>query len=399
MPNIVKNRLHFGQLPPRKRSELPRRRRCENGRERGGLPEGRRSRIRSLIFCGLAMCSVSLPSAVRASPETMAVAPEMARAARALQESLPAGQRDQMSYEFADPERYDLRLAPFSLEGLEMVDMDSAAQARLGDLLAVSLGPVGYKKAEEVRALEAEVERQEAWYRKIFVGLFGSTGDQAYFLSLYGDPVRDQPWGYRFDGHHLSVNFTAVEGVVSPTPLFLGAEPRTIPEGGIGGPVGLRVLAHEEDRARELYESLDAAQREKATLELQLGRGLFVGSGERVDPDLRPVGIAAADLTEDQKKRLVALLDTYFQNVAPALGARAKARMEAAGIDSLHFAWAGATTPGAEIYYRVHGPTLLIEFDNTTDDAEHIHTLWRDPSNDFGRDLLRQHYESGHHSQ
>ena len=242
------------------------------------------------------------------------------------------------------------------------------------------------------------MRRQQAWYRGIYSNLVAAQGEEAYFLAMFGDPATGAPWGYRFDGHHLSGNMTAVGDEVSATPFFLGSEPRQIPEGGVGGPVGFRLLAHQEDRARELYESLDAAQRETATLDLQLNRALFVGSGERVDPKLDPVGISGADLSEDQQKRLRALLDTYFQNVAPALAAREEARMEAAGIDAVHFAWAGSTTPGAEIYYRVHGPTVLIEFDNTMDDAEHIHTLWRDPSGDFGRDLLRQHHESANHA-
>ncbi|MDG2008279.1 MAG: DUF3500 domain-containing protein [Candidatus Binatia bacterium] len=353
--------------------------------------------IRLLVACALLSGWVLPGTATHAASKIEATAYAMTSAAKTLQESLPTDQREQASYKFADTERYDLRLAPFLLEGLEMADMSDPSQAKLTELLSASLGTTGLRKADEVRALEAEVKRQEAWYRTVAIGLFGEGGDKAYFLSLYGDPVHDQPWGYRFDGHHLSLNFTTLEGGVSPTPFFLGAEPRSIPQGGVGGPVGLRVLADEEDRARELYESLDDLQREKATLALQLDRGLFVGSGERVDPNLPRVGIAGADLGDAQKKRLMALLETYFGNVAPGLAAREKARLEAAGIDSVHFSWAGSTTPGAEMYYRVHGPTVLIEFDNTTGDGEHIHTLWRDPTRDFGRDLLRQHYESDQH--
>ena len=362
-------------------------------------PTQLRTPIRTCLLACCAILSIYSvhPAPLHAATGTEVVAREMTSAARALQESFPTSQSHAASYSFEDPERFDLRLAPFFLEGLKMADMGSDSKLRLEDLLAASLGTTGLRKADEVRALEAEVMRQEPWYRSVVIGLLGDGGTEDYFLSLYGEPSADNPWGYRFDGHHLSLNFTTVAGSVSSTPFFLGAEPRSIPQGGVGGPVGLRVLADEEDRARELYESLDDAQREKATLALQLDRGLFVGSGERVDPDLSPAGIAAADLSEDQKKRLMVLLETYFGNVAPALAARETARLEAAGIDSVHFAWAGPTTPGAEIYYRLHGPTVLIEFDNTMGDGEHIHTLWRDPTRDFGRDLLRQHYESDDH--
>lgn len=193
------------------------------------------------------------------------------------------------------------------------------------------------------------------------------------------------------------MNMTIVGDDVSATPFFLGAQPRTIPEGGVGGPVGLRVLAEEEDRARALYESLDASQRTRATLERKLGRGLFVGDGERVASDLPRVGIPAADLTAEQRELLDALLETYLQNVADPVAARERDEIDAAGRDAIHFAWAGPTTPGEQIYYRIHGPTLLIEFDDTVG-GEHIHALWRDPGGDFGDDLLGQHYEAAHGS-
>lgn len=323
---------------------------------------------------------------------------DMTRAASALRDSLSADHRETADYAFEDEERRDLRLAPFLLEGLEMNVMSAPSKAHLGDLLSASLGPVGRRKADQIRGLELEVIRQEAWYQALFTAALGIRGDEAYFLSVYGAPGAGRPWGYRFDGHHLSVNMTVVGDDVSATPLFLGAQPRTIPEGGVGGPVGLRVLAEEEDRARALYESLDASQRSRATLELELGRGLFVGAGERVEPDLSPpVGLSAADLTTEQRELLDELLEVYLQNVADPVAARERAKIDAAGRDAIHFAWAGPTTPGEEMYYRIHGPTVLIEFDDTVG-GEHIHALWRDPSGDFGEDLLRQHYEAAHGS-
>ncbi len=320
---------------------------------------------------------------------------EISSAAGALHDSLPADQAREAAYDFDDEERFDLRLAPFFLEGLALAQMNETSKARVGDLLEASLGPVGRKKADQIRGLEDEVLRQEegtllGW----FAGLAGIRGDEAYFLSLYGDPAGTDPWGYRFDGHHLSINFTVVGDHVSPTPLFLGAQPRAIPAGGIG-PAGLRVLAAEEDAARALYEALDERQRATATLPLQIGRGAFLG-GDRIDPDDAPKGIAASGLTSEQRVLLDAVLEAYLQNVAPSIAARERARIDAAGREALHFAWAGSTTPGAEVYYRLHGPTVLIEFDNTVDDAEHIHTLWRDPSGDFGADLLRSHHDAAH---
>ena len=342
----------------------------------------------------LATACIASPSAAVAEP-TPTLARAMASEVSALRASLPAADREEASYPFDDPERFDLRLAPFGLEGLEMERMNAAAKGHLGGLLEVSLGPVGRRKADEIRALEPEVIRQEPWYMRAFTGVLGIRGAEAYFLSVFGQPEDGGPWGYRFDGHHLSANMTVVGDHVSATPLFLGAQPREIPAGGIG-PSGRRVLAEEEDRARTLYESLDETQRAKATVELEEGRGLFVGDGERVDPDLPPIGIAVSDLTKTQRDLVDQLLEVYFGNVAEPIAARERARADAAGRAGIHFAWAGSTTPGEEIYYRVHGPTLLIEFDNTVDDANHIHTLWRDPSGDFGRDLLRDHHAAAH---
>ncbi len=201
-------------------------------------------------------------------PSTGPVAKEMTAAATSLLESLPSADRDEASYPFDDGERFDLRLAPFFLDGMELADMNEPAASRLGDLLEASLGPVGRQKADAIRALEDEVVRMEeenAWHIALFARIAGVRGEGAYFLSTYGDPSADDRWGYRFDGHHLSVNFTVVGDDVSSTPLFLGAQPREIPEGGLG-PAGLRVLAEEEDTARALYESLDSEQRVTATL-------------------------------------------------------------------------------------------------------------------------------------
>ncbi len=339
-------------------------------------------------------------SASASVADTASVADQMTAAAVTLRDSLSGDDLDDASYAFDDDERFDLRLAPFFLEGLELADMNEASAARLGDLLEASMGPVGRKKADAIRHLEDEVVRMEdenAWHIALVARITGVRGDDAYFFSLYGDPASGDRWGYRFDGHHLSANFTVVGDDVSPTPLFLGAQPREIPEDGLG-PAGLRVLADEEDTARALYQSLDADQRAQATLPLELDRDLFIGSGDRVDP-AAPVGIAGADLLAEQAKLLDALLEAYLQNVAGPVAARERARIDAAGRDEIRFAWAGSTTPGEEIYYRLQGPTLLIEFDNTVDDADHIHALWRDPSGDFGRDLLRQHHEAAHASQ
>lgn len=344
------------------------------------------------------LCAGSLLVGSSAFAEDGSVGERITVAAQGLRRSLSADALESADYPFDDAERLDLRLAPFLLDGVSLRDMSPAAASGVGELLEASLGPRGHEKAEEIRALEGEVvriEREEAYFTYLFAEMAGIRGRDLYFLTFYGDPAAASPWGYRFDGHHLSVNFTVVGDDVSPTPLFLGAQPREVPPGGALA-AGLRVLAEEEDTARALYESLDEEQRARATLPLELGRDLFVGSGDRVDPDLPPVGIPRSRLSSEQKALMDAILEAYLGNVAAPAADRERERIDAAGRDALHFAWAGPTTPGEMIYYRLHGPTVLIEFDNTVDDAEHIHTLWRDPSGDFGADLLRRHHRASH---
>lgn len=326
------------------------------------------------------------------------VADQVTEAAARLQESLPGGARESASHPFADDERFDLRLAPFFLEGVSLEEMSEESRARVGDLLSVSLGSVGRRKADEIRSLEPEVvraDREKAYFRYVLTDALGIRGDQEYYVNFFGTPGKTDPWGYRLDGHHLSVNLTVVGAGVSVTPYFLGAQPRVVPEGGAAS-AGLQVLAEEENTARALYLSLDEAERKQATLPLELGRGLFVGGGDRLEPSGPPRGIAYGDLSPDQQALFDAVLEAYLGNVAAQIAGRERARIEASGRDAIHFAWAGGADPGSEMYYRLQGPTLLIEFDNTVDDAEHIHTLWRDGAGDYGMDLLRDHHESAH---
>jgi hypothetical protein len=259
---------------------------------------------------------------------------------------------------------------------------------------------VGHQKVEAIRSLEPEVvrlEEEQHWFRSIVTGMAGIRGADLYYLSLFGEPSESAPWGFRFDGHHVSASFTVLGSEVSPTPLFLGAQPREVPPGGSAS-AGSRVLAEEEDRARSLYESLTPAQRERTTLALELDRGLFLGDVRRLAPSGAPSGLPRSALDAGQRAKLDELVDVYLGNVASGIASRERAKIESAGRDAIHFAWAGSTVPGEAVYYRIHGPTVLIEFDNTVDEANHIHTLWRDPQGDYGEDLLRRHHADAHGS-
>jgi hypothetical protein len=181
--------------------------------------------------------------------------------------------------------------------------------------------------------------------------------------------------------------------MVANTPAFFGANPAHVRS---GSRQGLRALGAEEDHARELVRSLSAEQRATAILQGDAPRDIVTGNAAQVDP-LSPAGIAAAQLSAAQKAMLRRLIDEYLARMADELAAARLTRLQGSDFDAITFAWAGSIEPGAPHYYRVQGPTFLIEYDNTQNDANHVHSVWRDFAGDFGRDLLREHHRDTHH--
>jgi hypothetical protein len=218
---------------------------------------------------------------------------------------------------------------------------------------------------------------------------------ELYFFSVFGTPSTEQPWGWRAEGHHLSLNFTVVNGtLVATSPSFFGANPANVPS---GSRQGLRVLGAEEDLARELVRSLRPDQRAIAILETEAPRDIITGNAAQVDP-LSPAGLSVERLDATQRALFVRVIDEYLARMADDLAATRRARLETTDFGQVTFAWAGSIEPGQPHYYRVQGPTFLIEFDNTQNNANHVHSVWRDFEGDFGRDLLRDHYRDAPHS-
>ena len=328
----------------------------------------------------------------------------LAEAVAAWLATLDVDQRDEATYAFTDDERFDLRLAPIGLEGLRRGAMNEAQWGAWRAALAAALSESGLHKVETIMSLEREVRRRDS--ERFLGGFFGGFvhGEERYFASVYGAPAEGAPFGLRFDGHHLSLNWTVPrEGRLSVTPLFLGAEPREVPAGWERA--GLRALAAEEDAGVALWRALDAGQREVAELPFSFARGiaggdraLFLGEGARVEPP-EPQGIARAALDPAQAALLDALIDTYLASFDAAIAAERRAVIDAAGREKIHFAWSGNLEPGHAGYYRVQGPTFLIEFDNTLEEADHVHAVLREWEGDFGRDLLAEHYAREHTQQ
>jgi hypothetical protein len=310
----------------------------------------------------------------------------MAGAALAFLGALPPEARRRAAFAFGDKERFNWHYVPRAREGVPFKAMPAAARAAAHELMKASLSAAGYGKAVNIVRLEEVLRRLET---------FGLSRDpENYAFTVFGNPGASAPWGWRVEGHHLSLNFTLVPGQpVAVTPAFLGANPAEVPS---GPQQGLRALAAEQDLGRALAQSLSEAQRPRAIIAARSLGDIVTGPG-RADSLAAPAGLGLADMTGDQRALAARLIEEYARNMRVELAEAELRRMREAGLERIHFAWAGGLEPGRAHYYRLHGPTLLIEYDNTQNDANHIHSVWHDPKRDFGRDLLRAHYERGHH--
>jgi hypothetical protein len=315
---------------------------------------------------------------------------EMTDAADAFLASLTVDQREQASFAFDSDERERHHFIPpemWSRGGVSVGEMTAEQRTLAQGLLAAGLSSRGHTTVNEIMETEGILRELEGADRR-----FDRDG-QAYWLAVFGDPSTDGSWGWRWEGHHLSLHFTVVEGELTvSTPTFLAASPARVPS---GAREGLRALARQEDAGRALLASLDAAQLESTIFDDVAPRDIVTGADPVVDP-LEPIGIRAADLSPQQRALLMEVIDAYVGVMADDIAALRMARIDEAGTDEIRFAWAGGTERGDVSYYRLQGSSFLIEYDNTADDPNHVHTTFRDFQGDLGRDLLREHLEADH---
>ena len=321
---------------------------------------------------------------------TPVVAQRMAAAATALLATLSSGQRAVASFPFAGDERYRWRYTPGPRQGLRLKDMTPVQRTAALGLLDAALSLRGARQARDIIALEVilgDIERGTSEE--------GEDRDpELYYFSVFGDPGGAEPWAWRANGHHLALNFTVAAGaIVAPTPLFFGANPAEVRHGPA---LGLRTLPEEEDLARSLLAALDPSQKTVAVVDPSAPSDILTKNYRLVDPAAIPRGITFAALAGDQRERLVALVRHYTDRVADELNGAAWRRIEGAGLDAITFAWAGGEARNQPHYYAVKGPTFLIEYDNTQNNVNHIHTVWRDWAHDWGLDVLADHYHADH---
>jgi hypothetical protein len=325
----------------------------------------------------------------------------MATAATKFLGGLTPEQRRQASFDFTSDERLHWHFIPtetFPRKGLTIKEMSEAQRKLAHDLIKAGLSQRGYLTASSIMELETVLGALEAAQRATAAQPPRNPplvrDPERYFFSVFGTPSSKDTWGWRVEGHHVSLHFTVVNGtLVAGAPTFFGSNPAEVRE---GPKKGLRILGAEEDAARALLEALDQTQRTTAIIQTTAFNDMLTMANVDIKP-LAPVGITADALKPNQRELLMKLIDVYTGFMAPDIAADRTAKLKKAGVEKIGFAWAGEVERGRKHYYRVQGPTFLIEYDNTQNDGNHIHSVWRDFEGDFGRDLLREHLKSTPH--
>ena len=329
-------------------------------------------------------CLVVLLGTITLSQQPADPASAMSSAALRFLDSLNDEQEAAVRFPFDGEDRFDWHFIPRERKGVSLKMMTGSQRAAALDLVRTGLSEEGFTKAEIIRQLEQILYEQEG--RDI-------RDPDLYFFMIFGEPGDGAAWGWRYEGHHISQNWTLVDGAVAAAPQFFGSNPAEVR----GGPrQGLRVLGSEEDQARALLGSLDDAQRKAALVSDEAPSDILTRAQPRVTL-LEDFGVAHKDLDADQQAALWSIVEEYAAAQPGPVAHARLAEVRDAGLDGIRFVWMGGEARGEPHYYRIQGPTFLIEYDNTQGNANHVHSVWRDYAGDFGRDLLAEHYRRYDH--
>ena len=313
-------------------------------------------------------------------------AQQMGAAAQRFLDSLTEAQQAKATFEYMDGERMYWYYPPINRHGLALRDMDARQRQLAMALLETGLTPRSYEQARliiEHEDILGPIEKEK--------GMVTFVRDtELYYFTIFGRPGPKDPWGWRLEGHHVSLHFSIWgDNIASVTPFFFGANPAEV---RVPGPKqGLRVLGDREDLAFQLMESLDAGQQQTAVIYDEAPLDIFTYNSTKVSFPFRPQGLAAAGMTGSQQETLMNLITEYVGQVRTDLAEQKLAVIKEGGLDHFHWAWAGPVSKEAPHYYRIHGGDFVVEFDNRQDGANHIHSVWRDIENDFAADVLREH--------
>ena len=312
-------------------------------------------------------------------------ATQMAAAARSFLESLTEAQKAKATFEYMDGERMYWYYPPINRHGLALRDMDQNQRGLAMSLLETGLTPRSFEQAKQIMEHEDVLGPLEKE-----MGMVTFVRDtELYYFTVFGEPGPDAPWGWRTEGHHVSLHFSIWgDNIISVTPFFFGANPAEVRK---GPKTGLRILGDREDTAFQLMNSLDQSQLERAVIYDEAPLDILTYNSTKVSFPFRPQGLPGDAMTGSQKESLLSLITEYVGQVRTDLAEQKLAAIKDEGLDHFHLAWAGPVFKSDAHYYRIHGGNFVVEFDNRQDGANHIHSVWRDIENDFAADVLREH--------
>ncbi len=365
------------------------------------------------LIISFAIIAILFAGALVDAREKAKSAEAMAKAAQSFLATLSPEQKAKATFEFGNDQRFDWHFVPQDRKGLPLKEMNEDQRKAAMALLQAAMSAKGYMKATNIISLEPVLAQLEGPNRRF------PRDPQLYYVTIFGNPAKNSTWGWRFEGHHISQNFTVTKGnLVVDAPSFFGTNPAEIladmPR------KGLKVLGAEEDMGRALMKSLDDKQRQKAIYD-QKAPGDILSFDKRSIQPLDKVGIKASELSKDQFALLEKLAEEYIGNVPDDVAAMRRAKFKNVKKDEIYFAWSGPVDkvpssykleahnqqpgfiPTGETmgfqghYYRIQSPKFLIEYDNTQNNANHIHSVWRDFNGDWGKDLLAEHYQQNPH--
>lgn len=336
------------------------------------------------LLCVLLGC-VALSQAQK---RAMGVQGRIELEAQAFLRLLTQEQRAKAVFTFADEERYNWNFVPMARKGLPMKELTPPQREAALKLLKTTLSEQGYQKAIAIMQLEVILKELE---NRGPDDTYRDPGK--YYISIFGKPDIMELWAWRLEGHHLALNFLSRQGqLISSTPTFMGSNPGVVPQ---GPEKGKQILKEEVELAFALLHSLNKDQHKKARLSETALPEIVTGNSRKAKLD-KTEGVAFGELDKTQQQQLMQLVGVYVRKYYTGFADELMRKIDKAGLDNLHFAWAGSQQWGAGHYYRIHGPTLLIEYDNTQNNGNHIHTSVRDLTNDFGEDVLKNHYRTEH---
>jgi hypothetical protein len=313
-------------------------------------------------------------------------APLLSNAAKHFLASLTPEQTAKVSFSYTDEERFNWHFIPRDRKGLPIREMSPHQKHLASALLSAALSQRGYIKATSIMSLEdvLRILEKDSGERR---------NPEKYYFSIFGTPSDKGNWAFRFEGHHVAQNFTLANGRVSGGPSFFGANPAEVRE---GPRKGLRVLHAEEDLGRDLITALKADQKAVAIVSKTAYKDILTEASRKASLEGQPSGLSAAKMTPAQRELLHKIIREYTDNVPEPVAVPRQALVKKAG-NNIFFAWAGVEEKGGPHYYRIQTPDFIIEYDNTQNNNNHIHAVWREIKGDFGGDLLGEHYSLSKH--